>query len=468
MLAALSPAGRFYATDMMLEALGAGLTMLALAFHAAAVEDRECIWKWRGMAITLTLLFFEKYNYWILAVASIAVWHSGSFLAATRGWLRAIDWKKTDFAQVREPLNWALFLAVAAVLLLFWRGDVPVHLFGRAISIYPPDTNITIAYALFFLRVAVMIRRLEWKPRHAWDTMLWRWHVLPLAVSFLVPKRLGEFFSYQNPFVHNPVYFHPFPQRVPYYWNGFVTDYCPAPWIALLAVALACIAVCQLKTLNAGGRTVITCVLIAGTLTILHANNQARFLHTWVPALSTSAGIGAAVLLGKIPAPLRAMTASLAVALLAAAGGYAAWTSPPLRASTVSDLDYSDAWLPELAGSRLVAFVATQPCWSFVSWTFKEKYGGAGEYERPDWQFQNSPKKLRAAFNTWLAGTSDDALVIFCITPESPSYSPGLDEPLLPQNVEDLMASQTRFQLAKRIDFKSRGCTVEVWRLAAK
>ena len=55
---------------------------------------------------------------------------------------------------MRQPLNWALFLAVAAVLLLFRRGDVPVHLFGRDISIYPPDTNITIAYALFFLRVA--------------------------------------------------------------------------------------------------------------------------------------------------------------------------------------------------------------------------------------------------------------------------------------------------------------------------
>ena len=94
-LAALSPAGRFYATDMMLEALGAGLTMLALAFHTAAVEDRDCIWKSRGLAITLTLLFFEKYNYWILAVVPRSPCGIPDRSSPRRaGWLRAIDGKR--------------------------------------------------------------------------------------------------------------------------------------------------------------------------------------------------------------------------------------------------------------------------------------------------------------------------------------------------------------------------------------
>ncbi len=465
-LAALSPAGRLYATDSMLEALGAGLTMLALAFYAEAVTDRDSVWKWRGFAITLTLLFFEKYNYWILAVASIAVWHAWPFLYAMLGCLRKVEWKKTALGQLIQPMNWAVLLAATAVVVIFLRGNVPVNLFGRAVSIYPPVNAITAAYALFFIRMAMLIRRLNWRPLHAWNAMLWRWHVLPVSVSFLIPRRLGEFISYQSPSTYaTSSYYHPFLLRIPLYWNGFLADYCPAPWIGLLAVALACVAASQLRRLDVGSRAVIGFCLIAGTLTILHTNNQGRFIHTWIPALWTSAGIGASMLLGRIKTPFRVPATAAAVALLTAAGGCAAWTLPPLRANTASDLDYSDAWLPELADSRNVAFVATQPSAAFISWTFKQRYNSAKEFDRPAWQYETSPEKMQTAFNAWLADTPTDTIVVFCISPQSPSFVQLLDEPMLREGVEDLMASQVRFRLARHIDFGNRGCTAEIWRL---
>ena len=62
-LAAQSPAHRIFATDVMLESLGAGLSMLALLLFARARQPGANPHWWKAMAICLTLLFFEKYSH---------------------------------------------------------------------------------------------------------------------------------------------------------------------------------------------------------------------------------------------------------------------------------------------------------------------------------------------------------------------------------------------------------------------
>ncbi len=65
-----SPTYRDYGTDIMLESLGAGLTMMALYMYVVAVQEAS-VRAWRNLAIVLTVLFFEKYNYWMLAALAL-------------------------------------------------------------------------------------------------------------------------------------------------------------------------------------------------------------------------------------------------------------------------------------------------------------------------------------------------------------------------------------------------------------
>ncbi len=67
----VSPAGRAFATDVMIEGPGACLTLLAL-YAAIQVEQRGAPREWTVLALSLSALFFVKYNYWLLVAASLA------------------------------------------------------------------------------------------------------------------------------------------------------------------------------------------------------------------------------------------------------------------------------------------------------------------------------------------------------------------------------------------------------------
>ncbi len=65
-----SPALRVYALDIMLESLGAGLSVMALYFYVSA-KQKSSARAWRWLALSLTVLFFEKYNYWLLVAFAL-------------------------------------------------------------------------------------------------------------------------------------------------------------------------------------------------------------------------------------------------------------------------------------------------------------------------------------------------------------------------------------------------------------
>ena len=68
----VSPAYRAYATDVMLESLGAGLSMAALYCYLTTVQGRGASpWPARCLGLVLTLLFLHKYNYWTLVVVAL-------------------------------------------------------------------------------------------------------------------------------------------------------------------------------------------------------------------------------------------------------------------------------------------------------------------------------------------------------------------------------------------------------------
>jgi hypothetical protein len=80
-----SPTFRFLATDVMLECLGSGLTALAVHFYMRSHAQPQDQRNWRLLAVTLTFLFYEKYNYWVLAAAALALTH-GLVLQGSNRW----------------------------------------------------------------------------------------------------------------------------------------------------------------------------------------------------------------------------------------------------------------------------------------------------------------------------------------------------------------------------------------------
>ena len=112
-LVATSPAFALISTDVMLEGLGSGLSALCLWAFMAAHAEPDKAWRWRLLAVALTLLFFEKYNYWAFVVTSIAL---AALLIDAR--LRALAWSasRAALAHASEMLKNPFFIAGIVVL----------------------------------------------------------------------------------------------------------------------------------------------------------------------------------------------------------------------------------------------------------------------------------------------------------------------------------------------------------------
>jgi len=459
--AVLSPGGRLYATDIMLESLGGGLTMLVLACYARAAEERDSPRCWRALGLAMTALFFEKYNYWMIVTAALVLAESGTWIAIARGWLRATDIGKFCRAQLREPLNWLFVFLAGAVYWLFARGPTVFMVAGHRLSLYPPHNVVTVAYAVLFLRVALAIKRSGWKPRNAQEQMLFRWHVLPLSISFLLPQRLSVFIGFLSP-TNNDVGTRDFRTTLSYYSHAFAADYHPSAAFAILALVLALVAVARFKSLGPAARAVILCMLIGAALNILHPNQKSRFLHSWIPAVWTASGLGAAILLQRVPR--RSIVAAAGIAALAFTGGRAMVAEAEATQSPRSMLDMSDEWLADTDGAQQVAFFSTQPSRPFMEWTFLADHHAREQFEWPAWQDKKSDSELRASFEQWIALTKADAIVFLEVSPESPEFRDILDQTALRGAMHTLLGKQTRFKQTKRIGYPEYGCMVTVWR----
>src|SRR5580700_2347056 len=103
-----SPGFRLIGADVMLEVPGAALTAFCiyayLRARAKAADESE---RWWGMlAIGLTLLFFEKYNYWLMTALALAIAYFSENLSDRLRWLRAHAaslTRDTARAIIRDP-----------------------------------------------------------------------------------------------------------------------------------------------------------------------------------------------------------------------------------------------------------------------------------------------------------------------------------------------------------------------------
>ena len=456
-LAVLSPGQRMFATDVMLESLGAGLTMLTLAAYAFAAPERNNRWRWRALGLSVTLLFFEKVNYWLIAVAALLMTESGVLMVSARKIVARVEWSRC----ARQPFYWCGLVVACLAATIYLRGPTSVFMMGRSVSLYPPENLVTIAYAFFFAGVAITLRDSGWGPQTPAARAVFFWAVLPIALSFLLPKRLAAIAHYLSP-MHRETSAEPgFAGGVSFVVRALVRDYHSSLALALIALALFVVALVQTRSLPLGGKAVVWCALIGAVLTILHPYQESRFSHSWIPAVWTGAGIGAAMVWRLLPRP--ALVAGATVVGLVVLGG-AAWSSVDHATEATGEkggslFNLSAKWRPELEDARDVTFVATQPCRAFAESTFYIQFGTVRKFHWLDWP--GGAKNFAAP----VTELKTDAVVILDIGAASPDFLPQGDRPSV--RTEALPWLTNQFPQVKRLEFPERGWIVTICKPAA-
>jgi hypothetical protein len=457
-----SPAFRLLGSDVMLEGLGAGLSALALWTWRRARADLANATGWRAFAIVLTLLFFEKPNYWGLVVGAIGLsellryrerWRDG-LMAARRS---ALAWRP------RWPIDlWtvACVAASALVFALFVVGPTAIVLFGRRVSLYPPDNLATLAYALGFARLWAF-----WRAHRATlgerlgvaGRTLFHWHAAPIAISLLIPRRLTALVMYVGPANHVAGQNYDPLRGAALYARGFERAFSTAPWSAWLALGLAAIAASQWRRYPIGGRAVFVFAAVSALSVVIHPLHQERYLASWIFAVWICAGAGAAVLLGAIMRRLKARTAARAAAASAIGLAFAALsarapiTSAALSvdgraASGPSDLALVRPWMNLVAGHRTLGVATTFGVSELFRWSLQERCQCELHVERP-WTSPSGTRldSQRVMLATLAASKANRWVVIDAPASGNAEADVGFTYPQL-AGLVDAMALQHRYR----------------------
>lgn len=474
----LAPAYRAFATDVMLESLGAFFTLLVLYYYVA---DRQggvrCS---RGFALALTGLFFLKYNYWgltIMALASAECWIGGRRTAVQLLEIaKSVPWRSWLLRQLRQPLNYV----VAALLLLILTGEQwggrTFELFGKPIRLGRSTQNLW----QFALVAAVVRAAVAWRSegRTVWSAMsapvrrICLWHALPIVAWFILPKRLGYFLWYAGT-ENGPNSDSNFLNGIEFYRETFVADYHFAPWAAVVAAALVVVglATILLSRCRVEARVFVCLLLIGTATTAVHPNRKSRFLHSWLPTAWIAAGIGVASLAAargssKFPRLRPVLVGGAAMGLVAAqAQGFVTAGHAPDsdRRPHLSTLDVVDVYRPWLADVTRAAVFTTMPGEHFADWSYLEAFPNRPrpETQLPKW-FTTAHDANRAQFDAWLAKTDVERIVLVDIRSGSPFYLDGFEPH---RDIVKLLDSQADFVKA---DQRSLGntATVTLWQRA--
>jgi hypothetical protein len=212
---------------------------------------------------------------------------------------------------------------------------------------------------------------------------------------------------------------------------------------------------------------------ICGTLTILHPNQQLRFLHTWAPLLWILAGIGIALLLALVARLVGVQFArGIGVAAVACLALAQVQTSPGMARvgpglgrgydpADVSVRDLHDAYLPLIDGSKPTAVFCNLPGASW-RWPFMERFGHKNDLQHNLRSVGVYDPATEEGAAEWIAATDSETVVYIEVPDSSPLFEPHY-QPIDNSAILSAMNKQQQFQLVHHIVVRDLG-TVWIWR----
>jgi hypothetical protein len=467
-----SPAHRAYATDIMLESSGACLTLAILYAYLIWVQEpsrRSAL----GLAIALSLLFFEKYNYWLLAAAALAINEAirrPRLPRAAFDWLRRSGIKWT-IRRLRRPLTILALVLAAGGFVIAATGGTTLSWRSREISLRNPHNLVHIAYLCVFAQIVLWWIRGGKRSLAAWPDefrLLAYGHLAPILIWFAFPKRLFNFLWYLSPANAE----HPHLAVLPglsAYWSALQDDYHADPVWLSLAVGLGAAALLGVRRLRPGSSAVFWLLAVAALLTAQHPMAKNRFLHSWIACLWVAAGIGLVqvlrLVLNRWPRAA-GLTQGLTAATCAALLGVTCFQpghsqEGGVRLDRPTTLALSRTYLPAIQNAREVAVLCNVQTAFELRWTFLESFrrtrGMSTDIKGYDPKAADADQFLA----NWLATTTTDSIIVIDVPKSSPMYTASpLEASVRP--IVRALEQQSTFTRAQSWRLE-HGETIELW-----
>jgi hypothetical protein len=469
---AASPGHRTFAVDVMLESLGAGLSMICVYLYVALVQERRPSLGW-CLGVALSALFLEKYNYFILVVAGLVgaelvrqpgfYWSlAKSAFFATPSWL---------MAQLCRPTSWLLVaILLAAVGARLLQGKT-IRVFGHDMLVGGQANLLHAAWIVLTFRLLVWYRMPQARTQ-LHDLGPWRGEILApawtIVVWFLLPKRIGYFFWYI--FVNDQKREHyGLLHGAPLYTGYIANSYHVAAWLAILVVILVVIAACTFRSWRPGGVVALTFLVLAAILTFQHPNLRERFLNSWFASAWVVAGVGVAAIVGAVWRQSRVAGGSFAaICVVGLATVLLPYTVVPGVAEEggrhperANSLAMTDTYLPSLADAREPMILSNANALFLLQWTYRERYPHR-PFATEIKGYDRDPAANRETARRWLEKTKSDAIVLidvavdsryFARTPEDRDYGV----------LQQCLAESTRFAPAESWTTAEK-VTITIWR----
>jgi hypothetical protein len=425
-----SPAHRAYAVDVMIESMGAALTLAVLFCYVTSFDECSAS-RGRWLGLSLFALLLTKSNYWTLVAAGLAPALLYRYRRPVIEWLRSVlrpdnvwDWLA---AQVRHPMTYVLLPAFAFAGYVRFVGPVSFTLAGRTIA------SDTLNFPAELCYILLVVRLLPWWLRSGRAAAAHLpvplkqaagWFGYPLAVWWLWPNRLGAFLDSVGRTEHGRVAeYSRWLGSIGYYWGVLGTDYHASEVCLIIAVVFAVVAIASWLRWERGGAAVFSFLIVAAVLTNYHPANRGRFLFTWLATAWVAAGVGAAWLVDRLSRNWVAARSAVSwgvIAVLACAqgptllrSGHAEEGGPRRELSSLASV--ADAVASEAATARRPALLASPPLELVFDWRLAETRAAPARVLTP-------PRQMLATANAddlpqWLRSVDCDLLLLVDVPP---------------------------------------------------
>ena len=284
-LALAAPSYRVYGSLAFLEMPGAFLLMVAFVLYARHLQAAP---PWRLDAVAAgaaaAALFFCKYNYGVLWIATVAV----SELRSLNREGRAVEalWPARSLRWWLRPMPLLLVVGILGIVAIVVTGGTSFQGFGQRISARTPGN---LPYALWLIWLLWMVLPRRGQPSRA--ARAWSWlapmHrelfgpiLFSVAIWFTLPGHMREVLNFAaNRDSGVPLWTL---QGLLFYPRAFAADYSPVPAVGWAALALA---LWPPSRYHYVWRVAWLALVIALAATVLHRYRDSRFFFTVCPLI---------------------------------------------------------------------------------------------------------------------------------------------------------------------------------------
>ncbi len=296
-IAVIASSGEFlhYSNLIMLEVPSTLFLLLSLGFFMKYLNhssDRSAL---KLSFAATTLLFFCKYNYWILWIAALFLFHfstnrkdSRTILKAAQAYIKSQKWLRGF------PLFVTLYLFVTFLALL--TGGWEFQAFGQTINL-KFNGNALYALALLVLLKTVIFSRQDIKKLSHWFLKLPEIYklfilyvCLPVLIWFLNPLNFRTFVSFiinesttQNQALSEKLLFYP---------RTFMGHYSPDEGLAIVLLGLAFLSLLYLRNFSKSQKLFYLVMGLGIFACVSHPNHDQRYIFPYAIMLVMAAGQG--------------------------------------------------------------------------------------------------------------------------------------------------------------------------------